>query len=203
MTGDASTSAPPDPLARCEWPRATARLVLRRATAEDVPAIWSYRRLPEVNRWLTAAPDDLVGFASYFGRGDRTAVSVVVSLLAAPQTVVGDLMVRVGSAWSQTEVHRQAQGTQAELGWAFTPAVGGLGYATEAVAELLRLCFADLGLRRVEAGCFAANEPSWRLMERLGMRREAHSRADGLHRTEGWLDGYAYALLADEWRARG
>ena len=50
------------------------------------------------------------------------------------------------------------------------------------------------------AGCFAANEQSWRLMERLGMRRESHSLRDGLHRTRGWLDGYEYALLAEEWR---
>ena len=34
------------------------------------------------------------------------------------------------------------------------------------------------------------------------MRREAHTRADSLHRTGGWLDGMEYAVLADEWRAR-
>ena len=34
------------------------------------------------------------------------------------------------------------------------------------------VCFVDLGLRRVTANCFADNEASWRLMERLGMRRE-------------------------------
>ena len=33
------------------------------------------------------------------------------------------------------------------------------------------------------------------------MRREYHSRRDGLHRTRGWLDGFEYAILADEWRA--
>ena len=49
--------------------------------------------------------------------------------------------------------------------------------------------------------CFAANEPSWRLMERVGMRREAHNVKDSLHRDHGWQDGYVYALLADEWRS--
>jgi RimJ/RimL family protein N-acetyltransferase len=52
----------------------------------------------------------------------------------------------------------------------------------------------------VEAYCFAENEPSWRLMERVGMRREAHTVADGLHRDGTWRDGLAYALLA--WAAR-
>jgi RimJ/RimL family protein N-acetyltransferase len=67
---------------------------------------------------------------------------------------------------------------------------------------VLRICFEDLGLRRVTAECFAANEASWRLMERLGMRRESHNVGDSLHRSGEWLDGYGYALLADEWRER-
>ena len=58
-----------------------------------------------------------------------------------------------------------------------------------------------LGLRRVIALCFADNEPSWRLMEKVRMRREAHTVQESLHRERGWLDGYAYGLLADEWRS--
>ncbi len=58
----------------------------------------------------------------------------------------------------------------------------------------------ELGLRRVTAGCFAANEASWRLMERVGMRREIHTVRESLHRSGEWLDGMGYALLADEWR---
>ena len=72
---------------------------------------------------------------------------------------------------------------------------------TEAVRELLRACFEDLGVRRVVAHCFAANTGSWRLMERLHLRRETHTVRDSLHRDGEWLDGYSYALLADEWRS--
>jgi RimJ/RimL family protein N-acetyltransferase len=53
----------------------------------------------------------------------------------------------------------------------------------------------------VTALCFADNDASWRLMERIGMRREQHTVAESLHRDGAWLDGYGYALLADEWRA--
>ncbi len=65
---------------------------------------------------------------------------------------------------------------------------------------MLRICFEGLGLRRVTADCFAENEASWRLMERVGMRREAHNVRDSLQRSGQWLDGYGYALLAEEWR---
>jgi RimJ/RimL family protein N-acetyltransferase len=81
----------------------------------------------------------------------------------------------------------------------FDPAFGGKGYATEAVRALIDLCFGPLRLRRLHADCFAANEPSWRLMERIGMRREQHTVRESLHRAKGWLDGLSYALLAEEW----
>ena len=93
----------------------------------------------------------------------------------------------------------QAKATQAEIGWAFDPRHQGQGFATEAVRELLRACFEDLGVRRVVALAFADNVPSLRVMERLGMRREALNVKESLHRELGWLDGVTYALLAEEW----
>jgi RimJ/RimL family protein N-acetyltransferase len=51
----------------------------------------------------------------------------------------------------------------------------------------------------VTANCFLENDASWRLMERLGMRRELHTRRESLHRSGRWLDGLGYAILDDEW----
>lgn len=177
----------------------TERLVIRPATPDDVDATWAFRRLPEVVDWVTHDVQPRDEYAEMFLAPDRIASTLVVELDGA---VVGDLMIRIEDAWAQAEVKDRAVGSQAELGWVLDPAYGGQGLATEAVAELLRICFEDLGLRRVTALCFADNEPSWRLMERLGMRREAHNVAESLHRTRGWLDGLGYALLADEWRER-
>lgn len=180
------------------WPVRTDRLTIRRSTPGDVAATWRFRRLPEVSRWITRAPSTLDAYREQFVEPRRLADTLVVEVDGA---VVGDLMLRIGDAWTQAEVAEQGRGMQAELGWVLDPAYGGRGLATEAVRELVRLCFEDLGLRRVTASCFAANEASWRLMERIGMRREQHSVRDSLHRTEGWLDGFTYALLADEWVA--
>ena len=93
----------------------------------------------------------------------------------------------------------RARGAQAELGWVLDPDHTGVGYATEAVRELLRYCFEDLAVHRVVANCFLGNESSWRLMERLGMRRELHAVHESLHRSGEWLDTVGYAMLADEW----
>ena len=92
-------------------------------------------------------------------------------------------------------------GEEAEIGWCLSPAHQGHGYVTEAATELVRICFDDLGVRRISAAAFADNVPSLRIMERLGMRQESHGVRDSLHRDLGWVDGVVYALLADEWRA--
>jgi RimJ/RimL family protein N-acetyltransferase len=185
-----------DPLATVDWPVRTARLALRRVRANDVEAVWSYRRLPEVSEWLTASPETLGDFRQYFDEPDRLAKTLVIEL---DGVVIGDLMLAVEDPYAQAEVRERARGTQAELGWCVAPEHSGQGFAKEAVRELFRICFEDLGLRRVVAGCFVGNEPSWRLMERLGMRRERHGVRDSLHRRGEWLDGYDYALLRDEW----
>jgi RimJ/RimL family protein N-acetyltransferase len=189
---------PVSPLAAVSWPVLTERLSLRPATPDDVATTWVFRRLPEVTEWMTAAPETQEEYAARFLPEDRLGKTLVIEL---DGRVVGDLMLAVEDAWAQLEVADRARGVQAEIGYCLDPAFQGHGYAREAVAALLRLCFVDLGLRRVTANCFADNEPSWRLMERLGMRRELHTRRESLHRSQGWLDGLGYALLAEEWRA--
>lgn len=185
------------PLDRLTWPRRTERLTLRRATLADEAATWEYRRLEEVSRWGSWHPADRSDWHDLLAARLRDLLVVELD-----GRVVGDLMVRVEPAWSQREVAEGAVEQQAELGWTLSPEVGGQGYATEAVREVLRLCFEDLRLRRVVADAFAANEPSVRLAERVGMRRELHAVGDALHRDLGWVDSVGYALLADEWAAR-
>jgi RimJ/RimL family protein N-acetyltransferase len=181
------------------WPLRTERLVIRPATMDDLEPTWRFRRLEDVGRWITGYPRALEEYRSRFEEPSRLATTLVVE---HADGVVGDLMLRIEDAWSQAEVADDARGVQAELGWTLDPAYRGRGLATEAVGALVALCFEQLGLRRVVAQCFADNTESWRLMERLGMRREAHLVQESLHRDGRWLDCYGYALLAHEWRDR-
>jgi RimJ/RimL family protein N-acetyltransferase len=195
MTQDSSAQD----LIAVAWPVRTARLSIRPMSADDVEGLWRVRRIPAVFEWLGHDFSDAGRFAELMSDPVRASRTLVVEHDAR---IVGDLYLGIGDAWAQSDVAADAQGVQAEIGWVLDPSYGGRGLATEASAELLRICFEDLGLRRVKALCFADNEPSWRLMERLGMRREEYAVRDSLHRSRGWLDGMTYALLADEWRAR-
>ncbi|MBM7118357.1 GNAT family N-acetyltransferase [Archangium primigenium] len=78
----------------------------------------------------------------------------------------------------------------------------GQGYASEAAQAVMDFSFGTLGLHRMYADCDPRNPGSYRVMEKLGMRREAHFRENALIRGE-WCDSYIYAQLEHEWRARG
>lgn len=187
----------PPSIADLTWPKTTQRLSLRPAEQRDALPTYAIRSQPAVAHWLTNLPQDPAAWEE--GYADRVAHTLVVE---KDGVLIGDLYLHVQDPWSQAEVREQAAGTLAEIGYVLDPAYVGQGYASEAVREELRVCFEELGLRRVIAQCFADNVASWRLMERLGMRREQHTKQDSLHRSGQWLDGMMYALLAEEWLSR-
>ena len=189
------TAAPFD---RISWPVRTERLALRPATSADLRAVFDVRTLPEVGQWMPERPTSYPEFVLRFGELGILARTLVMEL---DGEVIGDLYLHVTDAWAQEDVADGA-GQEAEIGWCLSPAHQGLGYVSEAAAELVRLCFDHLGVRRISAAAFADNVPSLRIMERLGMRQENHGVRDSLHRELGWIDGVVYALLADEWSAR-
>jgi RimJ/RimL family protein N-acetyltransferase len=186
----------PPSLPEIDWPVRTERLSLRPAVPEDLRAVYEIRSLPEVAQWMPDLPTSYDAWVLAQGQRDAIGRMLVVLL---DEVVIGHLYLHVEDAWSQVEVKEQATRSQAEVGWAFDPAHQGRGYATEAVQEALRICFEDLGVRRVVALAFADNGPSLRVMEKVGMRREALMVKESLHRELGWLDGVSYGLLAEEW----
>ena len=97
-----------------------------------------------------------------------------------------------------TLIWRSVTDRQGEVGYILNPAFHGQGYATEAVEALISVGFTDLALHRIYARCNPANAPSFRLMERLGMRREAHLRQHRMVKG-AWDEEYIYAILAADW----
>jgi RimJ/RimL family protein N-acetyltransferase len=185
-----------DDIAALSWPTHTERLTIRPVTKDDFEDLWKIRRQESVGRWMTSTSADWDRFAEVMGDATRMAKTLVIERDGA---VIGDLMLAPEDPWAQVEVADRARGVQAEIGWCLDPALEGNGFATEAVRELIRVGFEDLGLRRLVAHCFAENDASWRLMERVGMRREVHTVKESLHRSGEWLDGLSYGLLAEEW----
>lgn len=90
----------------------------------------------------------------------------------------------------------------ADLGFVFHRQYWNQGYATEAISAVLRVAFTTLGLHRVWATCDTRNVGSRRVMEKVGMRREAEFRQDAFQKGQ-WRDSYLYAILEDDEAATG
>ena len=91
-----------------------------------------------------------------------------------------------------------------EIGYVFNPSFYGEGYATEACRRILKYGFEQLGAHRIIGRCNPENTSSWRLMERLSMRREGHYQKPVFFRktSDGkpiWQDAYEYSILEEEY----
>jgi RimJ/RimL family protein N-acetyltransferase len=177
-------------------PYSTARLLLRHFVSDDLDAFLSMHGDPVVARYLPYPPmaraeavRRLEAIAKMTAIDDEAPNLRFAVILPETNELIGDV-----SLWSTP--HDRWQG---EIGFVFDPRFTGQGYATESAAELLRIGFEEAGLHRITANCDPRNVPSYRVMERLGMRREAHF-VQSAYEKGAWTDELHYAILADEWR---
>jgi RimJ/RimL family protein N-acetyltransferase len=179
------------------WPRTAGPLVLRPPTSDDLDQVLVWRNRPEVTRWLLRTTVDSEAFRrAWLDSVEDPDQHAVVAVLDDVVVGTGSLDVLDGMGQIEGDVWRRSEGL---LGYLIDPAYAGNGYATHIARALLDLAFTELGLHRVTAGCFADNRASWRVMEKLGMRREQHGVRDSWHAELGWIDGFTYAILAEEW----
>jgi RimJ/RimL family protein N-acetyltransferase len=176
----------------------TDRLLLRPYRMDDLDDLFAIRSRPDVVRYLyqdaqrrdeiAAALPGRIRMHSLEREGDGMILAVE---LRETSTVIGDVSLR----WV-SERHRQG-----DIGFVFHPDHHGKGYASEAAREVLRLGFETVRFHRIEGRCDARNRASARLMERLGMRREAHFVENEWFKG-GWGSELVYAILDHEWSAR-
>lgn len=95
-----------DSLDKVSWPIRTPRLVLRRLEAGDAQATWEYRKLPEVQRWITSAAANFEEYLGQFMAAKRYAYDVAVELTGAngQPRLIGTVMVKVQDGWGQAKL---------------------------------------------------------------------------------------------------
>jgi RimJ/RimL family protein N-acetyltransferase len=75
------------------------------------------------------------------------------------------------------------------------------GYATEAGSLIIEYGFGTLHLHRIEAGTFAFNKASVRVLEKLGFKKEGVLRDTAFHKDK-FVDGVIYALLDNDYKGK-
>ena len=168
----------------------TARLVLRPLAADDWLAVHAYASDAAVMRYIPGGAMSEEQVQAFAAENERDAATVA-AVLRLEECLIGHMPFH---AWYAPRIY--------EIGWVLHPRYQGQGYATEAATALLRYGFETLGLHRIIATCQPENVASWRVMEKLGMVREAHFRKVFPVDESTWLDEYLYALLEEDWFAR-
>jgi RimJ/RimL family protein N-acetyltransferase len=176
------------------FPIRTERLLLREFTQEDFDDVHAYAIDPDVVRYMDWGPNTLEETQAALDRWDaaqarwpRPDVNLAIQHLA-DNRVIGSIRLGVNDEATRT----------GDVGYSLASAYWRQGLGTEAARAMVGAGFEVLGLRRIWAECDVRNAGSYGIMEKLGMRREAHFRQDKLAR-DGWRDSYLYAILAEEW----
>ena len=150
------------------YPLRTERLLLRPLTDGDFEDLFAFQSDPEITRYVAYDTRDRDGMRAALAAkkrdttvtNDGDQLSLAVTVPPDP-TVIGEV-----NLFLQDTANRMA-----EIGYVFHPGHHGHGYALEAAREMLRVGFEDLRMHRMTARCNARNTASWKLMEKLGMRR--------------------------------
>ncbi|NUR94402.1 MAG: GNAT family N-acetyltransferase [Kribbellaceae bacterium] len=179
-------------------PIETDRLILRRYVENDYDDLLRLQSNPDVTRFLLydvrtpeQVRDALTGrLADVPMDSDGQALTVAV-ILRDTGRHLGEVTLFLNSTEQRT----------GEIGYVFHPESHGHGYAAEAAVELLRLGFEELGLHRIIARLDARNDGSVKLLNRLGLRQEAHFVRNEYLKGE-WTDELVFAMLFDEWNKR-
>lgn len=172
----------------------TERLIIRRFRAEDWEDLYDYLSQEDVVKY---EPCDV--FNEEESRTEALRRSTDSAFWAVCLKSTGKM---IGNLYFQQSEPKD-YGTW-EFGYVLNSDFQGYGYATEACNQLLNYGFEMLKMRRVIANCDPSNTRSWKLLERLKLRREGHFMQTGYFKCDNngdpiWHDTFSYGLLRSEW----
>ncbi len=173
-------------------PAPTARLILEPISQKHLETSLVLCSHPDICRYIRPAiPRESVieridNCARPWRFHERTWCSFA-AIVAETGNMVGEVVFRVESV----------DDLCGEIGFRFLPETKGTGYALEASKVVLELMFSQLNLHKVVAYCEVANIASFRLLEKLGLRREGTLREAAMNGPD-WKDLYTYGILVSD-----
>jgi len=176
----------------------TERLILRKFSPDDFAALYSFVSRPQNTIYTFFWPSFEEETRTFISSSIKKAEDVpcedfqYAAVTKANNTLIGScnfLLSGVGGS---------------NIGWIVSSDYWKHGYGTEMGKAMLRLGFEELNFQRIIACCDAENIGSWRVMEKIGMRREGlflDCRRAHKQSKKGYSDEVTYAILRDEWES--
>lgn len=176
----------------------TPRLILRRFTPEDAPAMYrNWASDPQVTRFLRWTPHPSVqdtrtlleGWTEQYSQPDYYNWAV-------ERREDGVLIGSIGAFGNSNPMDEMI-----EIGYCLGTAFWGQGYMTEALEAVLDFLFGTVGYRRIEAYHSTKNPASGRVMEKAGMIYEGTARQKYMIASGEPQDCRMYGILRSDWEA--
>lgn len=176
----------------------TKRLILRAIRLADAKAMFKYRSNPQIYKFQNWEPKTIKDAEDYISTKIATVPNVPNTwyqlgvFIKGSDELIGDIGIHF----------IEFDNLQVEIGYTLSLEYQGKGYATEAVASVVNYLFNNLNKHRIIASIDPKNIKSMALLERVGMRKEAHFKKSIWFKEE-WVDDIIYAILKEEWDIRG
>ncbi|MFA0811389.1 GNAT family N-acetyltransferase [Microbulbifer epialgicus] len=170
----------------------TDRFIIRAFKKCDLEYFSKYRSLPEVAKYQSWTDFSYTDSLALFEKIDYSKFAILgqwyqlAICIRESNILVGDLAVHF------------VDKSQVEIGFTTAPKYQKQNVASEAVSALTTYLFEKLNIHRITAKTDARNIASYRLLEKLGFRREAHFHQNIFFKGS-WSDEYLYALLHSEY----
>ncbi|WP_187631997.1 GNAT family N-acetyltransferase [Hymenobacter lutimineralis] len=174
----------------------TLRLRLRWLTPADVPALFTIFSDPAVMRYWSRE--------QFTSLAEATELQTQIESLFRERSLfqwgithlTDDEVIGTATLYGLHAAHRHAG-----VGYALGSAHWGQGYASEALAALVRFAFTELNLHRLEADADPRNVASRRCLEKQGFREEGLQRERYFLYNE-WQDAQLFGLLRSDYDAQ-
>jgi [ribosomal protein S5]-alanine N-acetyltransferase len=171
----------------------TERLLLREFKEEDFPEVQEYASDPEVVRYMPWGPNSEQDTRDFIRKAitekndfPRMAYDIVL-INRTDNRLMGACGMYI----------RNTANKEGEIGWVLNRRFWNRGYVSEAARSIVAFGFKELKLHRIFATCDPANTGSYRVMEKIGMRREGYLRDHKLMKGT-WRDSLIYSILVSD-----
>lgn len=173
----------------------TDRLLIRRFQLKDKSDFFYYRSHKDVIKYQSWKPEKIEEIEAFIKsmRKNRPNIPGTWFQVAICDRDTDKIIGDMGLHFLQKNF------MEVEIGYTISPDFHRKGYGTEAVREILNYLFVKLNKHRVFASVDPCNKASISLLERIGMKKEAHFRKN-LFVDGEWTDECIYAILVEEWQ---
>ncbi|MCR4707881.1 MAG: GNAT family N-acetyltransferase [Clostridiales bacterium] len=173
----------------------TERLILRRWEESDADSLFEYARDPDVGPiagWPAhrSAEESRSVIRNVFTGREAYAVC-----LKTDRRAIGSIELKLNGHTDMTE-----RDDECELGYWLGKPFWGRGIMPEAVREMLRHAFEDIGMAKVWAGYYEGNLKSKRVQEKCGFRYQWKTEGVNVPLMHEKRTGHVSSITKDQWQ---